>query len=157
MLCARQLRPATVAGEAEQVPRYERHRPPRTSLPGGVGRRVHDNLTHDSPARVVRIAAGDQKSRQRLGHPVRTGLGPVPVEMSQCGADATSVVNRSGELPRSRARFMGSILDPPSVVGGRSLSVPDQYPAKHKTASSARIRTRAGRPEAEQMVTLRSR
>jgi hypothetical protein len=105
VLSARQLRSATVACEADQVLSYQRDRPPRAFLPRGVGRRVHNDLTHDSPARMVRIAARDKKSRERLGHPVRPGLGPVAVEMSQCGADATPAINRPGELPRSRPRL----------------------------------------------------
>ena len=105
MLSARQLRSATVARETDQVLSYQRNRPPRAFLPWGVGRRVYDDLTHDSPARMVRIAACDQKSRERLCHSVRPGLGPVAVEMSQCGADATPVINRPGELPRSHPRL----------------------------------------------------
>ena len=105
MLSARQLRSATVAREADQVLSHQRHRPPRAFLPRGVGRRVHNDLTHDSPARMMRIAARDKKSRERLCHPVRPGLGPVAVEMSQCGPDATPVINRPGELPRSRPRL----------------------------------------------------
>ncbi len=105
MLSARQLRSATVAREADQVLSYERHRPPRAFLPRGVGRGVHNDLTHDSPAGMVRIAARDKKSRERLCHAVRARLGPVPVEMSQCGANAPPVINRPGELPRSRPRL----------------------------------------------------
>ena len=120
VLSACQLRSATVAREADQVLRYQWHRPPRAFLPGGVGRRVHHDLTHDAPARMVRIAARDKKSRERLCHPVRPGLGPVAVEMSQCGADATPVINRPGELPRSRPRLASVIVDPCSVLAGRS-------------------------------------
>jgi hypothetical protein len=105
MLSARQLCSTTVARETDQVLSYQRHRPPRAFLPWGVGRRVHNDLTHDSPARMVRIAARDEKSRERLCHPVRAGLGPVAVEMSQGGADATPVINRPGELPRSRPQL----------------------------------------------------
>jgi len=105
MLSARQLRSATITREADQVLRYHRHGPPRALLPRGVGRRVHNDLTHDSPARMVRIAARDKKSRERLCHPDRPGLGPVAVEMSQCGADVTPVIDRPGELPRSRPRL----------------------------------------------------
>ena len=105
MLGARQLRSATVTRQADQVLSYQRHRPPRAFLPRGIGRRVHDDLTHDAPPRVVRIATRDQESRERLCHAVRPGLGPVAIEMSQCGADATPVINRPGELPRSRPRL----------------------------------------------------
>ena len=105
MLSARELRSTTVAREADQVLSYQRHRPPRAFLPWSVSRRVHNNLTHDPPARMVRIAARDKKPRERLCHPVRPRLRPVAVEMSQCGADATPAINRPGELPRSRPRL----------------------------------------------------
>lgn len=105
MLSARQVRSATVARETDQVLSYQRNRPPRAFLPWGVGRRVHNDLTHDSPARMVRITACDKKSRERLRHPVRPGLGPVAVEMSHRGADTTPVINRPGELPRSHPRL----------------------------------------------------
>jgi len=105
MLSARQLRSATVAREADQVLGYQRHGPPRALLPRCVGRRVHNHLTHDSPACMVRIAARYKKSREGLCHPDRPGLGPVAVEMSQCGADVAPVIDRPGDLPRSRPRL----------------------------------------------------
>ena len=105
MLGAHQLGSATVVREADQVVSYERNRAPRALLPRGVGRRLHNDLTHDPPTRMVRITTCDKKSRERLGHPVRPGLGPMAVEMSECGTDATPVVNRPGELPRSRPRL----------------------------------------------------
>lgn len=105
MLSARQLRSATVAREADQILGYQRHGPPRALLPRCVGRRVHNHLTHDSPACMVRIAARYKKSREGLCHPDRPGLGPVAVEMSQCGADVAPVIDRPGDLPRSRPRL----------------------------------------------------
>ena len=105
MLSARQLRSATVAREADQVLSYQRHGPPRALLPRCVGRRVHNHLTYDSPACMVRIAARYKESRERLCHPDRPGLGPVAVEMSQCGADVAPVIDRPGDLPRSRPRL----------------------------------------------------
>ena len=105
MLSAHQLRSATVTREVDQVLSYQRHGPPRALLPRGVGRRVHDHLTHDSPACVVRIASRYKESRQRLGYPDRLGLGPVAVEMPQCGANVAPVIDRPGDLPRSRPRL----------------------------------------------------
>ena len=105
MLSARQLRSATVARVADQVLSYQRHGPPRALLPRCVGRLVHDHLTYDSPACMMRIAARYKESRERLRHPDRPGLGPVAVEMSQCGADVTPVIHRPGDLPRGRPRL----------------------------------------------------
>jgi hypothetical protein len=79
MLSARQLCSAPVAGETDQVLSYQRHRPPGALLPRGIGRRVHNHLTHDAPARVVRIAARYEKSGERLSHPDCLRLGPVAV------------------------------------------------------------------------------
>ena len=81
MLSARQLRATTVAGEADEVLGYKRYRPPRALLPRGVGRRVNDDLTDDSPTRVVRIATRNQKPRQRLRHPKRTRLERMSVQV----------------------------------------------------------------------------
>lgn len=105
MLSARQLRSATSAREPDQVLSHQRHGPPRALLPRCVGRRVHNHLTDDSPACVVRIAARYEESRERLCHPDRPGLRPVAVEMSQCGADVAPVIDRPGDLPRSRPRL----------------------------------------------------
>ena len=105
MLSARQLRSATVAREADQVLSHQRHGPPGALLPRCVGRRVHNHLTHDSPACMMRIAARYKESRERFCHPNRPGFGPVAVEMSQCGADVAPVIDRPGDLPRSRPRL----------------------------------------------------
>ena len=127
MLSARQLRSATVAREANQVLSHQRHRPPRALLPRRVGRRVHNHLTHDSPTGVMRITARYQKSRERLCHPDRPGLGPMAVEMSQCGADVAPVIDRPGDLPRSRPRLAQLIFDPSTVHAGGSRSSGTNY------------------------------
>ena len=74
VLSSHQLRSATVAREADQVLGYQRHGPPRALLPRGVCRGVHDDLTHDSPAHMVRIAARYEKPCERFCHPDRPGL-----------------------------------------------------------------------------------
>ena len=86
VLSARQLRAPAVAREGDQVLGHQRHRPTRAFLPRRISRRIHDNLTHDPPARVMRVAARNQKPRERLRNIDRSWLGPVTVEMSQCGA-----------------------------------------------------------------------
>ncbi len=134
MLSARQLRSATVAREADQVLSYQRHGPPRALLPRRVGRRVHNYLTYDSPARMVRIAARYKESRERLCHSERPGLGPVAVEMSQCGADVAPVIDRPGNLPRSRPRLASLIFDPSTVLAGGSRS---SGPAKTRATPTA--------------------
>lgn len=105
VLSARQLRSATDGREADQVLSYQRHRPPGALLPRRVGRRVDNHLTYDSPACMMRIAARYKESRECLRHPDRPGLGPVAVEMSQCGANVAPVIDRPGDLPRSRPRL----------------------------------------------------
>ena len=81
VLSPRQLRAATVAREADQVLGHQRHGPPRAPFPRRIGRRVNDDLTHDPPARMMRIAARDKKARERLGNIDCSRLGPVTVEM----------------------------------------------------------------------------
>jgi hypothetical protein len=68
VLSAHQRRSPLGAGKVDEILGYERYRAPRAPLPRGVGRRVDDNLPNDSPAGVVRIAAGDEKPCERLGH-----------------------------------------------------------------------------------------
>jgi hypothetical protein len=81
VLGAGQLRPAAVAGECDQILGDHRYRASRTLLPGRIGRRVDDNLTDDSPTSVVRVAPGNKKPRERVGHSIRPGLGCMDVEM----------------------------------------------------------------------------
>jgi hypothetical protein len=74
MLSARQLRAPTIAGKADEVRGDQRHGAARALLPRRVGRRVDDYLTDDSPSRVVRVAARNEKPGERLSHPQRLGL-----------------------------------------------------------------------------------
>jgi hypothetical protein len=76
-----QLRPPTVAGKGDEILGDRRYRASRALLPWRVGRRVNDNLTNDSPTSVMRIATRNQKPRERIGHPMGSGLGGVGVEM----------------------------------------------------------------------------
>ncbi len=119
VLYPRQLRTPTVAGEADEVLGHQRHRTPRTFLPRRVRRRVDDNLANNPPARVMRIAARNEKARERLRNTGRSWLGPVAVEMSQCGTHVTSVLYRPGELTRAPPRLAGLIVDPRTVLAAR--------------------------------------
>jgi hypothetical protein len=49
---------------------------------------------------VVRVAAADEEAGECLGNSGRFGLGPVTVEVPQCGADAAAAVDRPRELRR---------------------------------------------------------
>jgi len=82
MLSVGQLDAPVVAGKADQVLGYQWHGAPRAFLPRRVRRGLDDDLTDHSPARVVGIAACDEKPRERLCHPQRPWLGRVTVEMS---------------------------------------------------------------------------
>lgn len=74
MLGAGQRCPATVGGKPEEIFRHERYRAPRAPLPRRVSRRIHDNLTHDSPTTMVRIAARNEEPGQRLGYAHSSGF-----------------------------------------------------------------------------------
>jgi hypothetical protein len=76
-----QLRAPTVAAKGDEILGDHRYRASRTLLPWRVGRRVDDNLTDDSPTSVVRVATRNKKSRERIGHPIGSGLGCVDVQM----------------------------------------------------------------------------
>ena len=79
VLCRLELGATALTGKAQQVVGYDRHRATGTSLPRRIGSRVHHNLTDDSPAVVVRVAAGDEEARECLGNSGRSRLGPVTV------------------------------------------------------------------------------
>jgi hypothetical protein len=81
MLSTHQLRAPTVAGKADEIFGDQRYRAPCALLPRRVGRRVDDDLTDDSPTRVVRIATRNEKPCQRLRHTQRSRLGPVAVQV----------------------------------------------------------------------------
>jgi hypothetical protein len=117
MLSARQLRAPTLASKADEVLGHQRYRAPRAFLPWRVGRRVDDDLTHDSPPRVVRIATRNEKPRERLRHPHRPWLGSVAVQVPQCGTHVTAVLYRPGELTGSPPRLLSFIVDRSTVLG----------------------------------------
>jgi acetyl esterase len=117
MLGARQRRAPTVAGEPDEILRYERYRAPRALFPRRVSRRIDDDLTHDSPPSMVRIATRNQKPGQRLGHPQSSGLGPVTVQVPQRGTHLPPALHRSGQLPGCPPRLASFIIDPSTVLG----------------------------------------
>jgi len=82
VLSVHQLRAPTVAGEADQVAGDERDGTPGAFLPRRVGGRVDDDLTDHTPTRVMGIAAGNEKPRQRLCHLHRSRFGAMAVQMS---------------------------------------------------------------------------
>jgi hypothetical protein len=79
MLCARQRRAPAVGGQADEILGHQRYGSAGAFLPGGVGRGVDDNLTDDSPPRVVRVASGNEKPRECFSDPHRSRLGAVAV------------------------------------------------------------------------------
>jgi hypothetical protein len=116
MLSACQRRPPTLASKPDEILRHQRYRAPRAPLPRRVRRRIDDNLTHDSPTGMVRIATRNEKSGQRLGHPHSFGLGPVAVQVPQCGTHVPAGLDCPGELPRSPPRLVSFIIDPSTVL-----------------------------------------
>jgi hypothetical protein len=116
VLSARQLRAATVAGQADQILGYQRHRASRAPLPRRIRGRIDDHLTDDAPTRVVGIATRNEKPGERLGYPLRSRFGPMAVEVPQCGAHVTAVIDRPRELTRSPARLVSFIVDPSTVL-----------------------------------------
>jgi hypothetical protein len=117
VLCACQRRASAVAGEGDEVLGDEWYGAPRALLPRRVGRRVDDNLTDDTPARMMGVTAGDEKPRQRLGDPGGARLGSMAVEMSEGGTDMTAVVHCPGELAGGAPRLC-VIVDPFRVLAG---------------------------------------
>lgn len=126
VLGTRQRRAPLAAGEGHQVVGDQPHGSPRAFLPGRIGGGVHDNLTDDPPAGVVRVAASDEKPGQRLGDSGRAWLGTVAVEMPERSADTTTVLHCPGELAWGSARLFNVILDLFSVL--RAASPPERTP-----------------------------
>ena len=118
VLSARERRAPTDARKADEVVGYHRHGAPRALLPRRIGSRVDDDLTDDSPARVVRIAARNEKPCERMCHSHRLRLRSMAVEMPQSRPDLTAVLDRPGELARGRARLAGFVVDPSTVLAG---------------------------------------
>jgi hypothetical protein len=161
MLGARQRRPPTLAGKPDEILRYQRYRAPRAPLPRRVRRRIDDDLTHDSPTRMVRIATRNEEPGQRLGHPQSSGLGPVTVQVSQCGTHVPAALHCPGELPRSPPRLASFIIDPSTVLGRKAalmLHSDDQRQSPPRSATgSNRLRApRQTRPLADGRTGMRA-
>lgn len=116
MLGACQRRPATVAGKPEEILRDERYGASRAPLPRRVSRRIDDNLTHDSPTSMVRIAARNEEPGQRLGYPHSSGLRPVTVQVPQRRTHVPAALDRPGELPGGPPRLASFIVDTSTVL-----------------------------------------
>ena len=122
VLGAGQRRPAGVIGKPEEILRDQRHRPPRAPLPRRVSRRIDDNLTHDSPTTMVRIATRNEEPGQRLSYPYSSRLGPVTVQVPQCG---THVNGRRRPLWQAPGRSAAALCRSTSIFhrtrpGGRA-------------------------------------
>jgi hypothetical protein len=77
-----------------------RDRAPGALLPRRVGRGVHDDLADDAPARVARLAARDEESRQRVGEDDAVRLRAVGVEMAKSLGDPAAGSDGSSQLER---------------------------------------------------------
>jgi hypothetical protein len=130
MLGAGQRRPATVAGKPEEIFRHKRYRAPSAPLPRRVSRRIDDNLTHNSPTSMVRIATRNEEPGQRLGYALSSGLGPVTVQVPQCGTHVPAALDRPGELPGSPPRLCVVHHRSSPYSTGRPRSTLDSYDSR---------------------------
>ncbi len=152
MLRACQRHPATIAGKPEEILRHQRYRAPRAPLPRRVSRRIDNNLTHDSPASMVRIAARNEKPRQRLGYPHSPGLGPVTVQVSQRGPHVPAALDRPGELlgsPSRPASFiidLSTVLDETAALPTGLLRPASNHPRGRSQATRRLVAPRQARP-----------
>jgi hypothetical protein len=78
---------------------------------------------------MVRVAAGDEEAGECLGNPGRSRLGPVTVEMTQCGAHVAPVVDRPGELRRRSPLRMCWIVDRSTVLANVWKQQSSAWPA----------------------------
>ena len=90
----------------------------RSSATRGIARRahfshgarragVHDDLAHDPPARVVRLATVDEEAGERLGDDRGAGLAAMHVQMTQRLRDAAAVLHRPCKLARCAPGLAG--------------------------------------------------
>jgi len=103
MLGAVQRRPALFGGELEKVLRDERDGAACAAFPGCVGGGVHDDLTHDAPAGVMGLAAGDEEAREGFCQDRSVRFVAARVEMAQRLADVAAVFDGPRQLPRGAA------------------------------------------------------
>ena len=103
MLGAVQRRPALFGGELEKVLRDERNGAACAAFPGGIGGGVHDDLTHDAPAGVMGLAAGDEEAREGFCQDRSVRFVAARVEMAQRLADVAAVFDGPRQLPRGAA------------------------------------------------------
>ena len=108
---------STVLGDIQQILGHEWHGSTSAFLPGGIGRRVDNDLPYHPPSRVVRVAAGDQKPREGLSDAGGSVLRAMLIKVTQCLADAATVVHRSGDLGRGSPRLAFN-LDTSTVLAG---------------------------------------
>ncbi len=106
VLRAHESSSTALAGKSQQIIGHNRDRPAGTFLPRRVGRRIHHDLTNDSPAVVVGVAARDKKTSKRFGDLLGSRLGCVPIEVMQRGAHAAPAVDRL----RKRNRTLPALL-----------------------------------------------
>jgi hypothetical protein len=98
MLRAVERRASLLGREVQQILGHLWDGAPRALLPRRVGGGIDDHLAHDAPARVVGLAASDQKPRQGLGEDGGVGLGAARVKVPQCFADVAAISNGAGKL-----------------------------------------------------------
>ena len=95
-----------LAGQSQQVRGDPRDGPARALLPRRVSGRVNNDLTHDPPAGVMRLAAIDEEASQRLGDDWGARIGAVHVQMTQRLGDATAVLHCARDLARRAPRLL---------------------------------------------------
>jgi hypothetical protein len=122
VLGARELGANALTGKAQQVTGYERYRAARAFLPRRVGGRIHHDLTDDSPAGVMGVAASDEKPCKRLGDTRCPGLGGVAIQMPQCGTHVAPAVNSPRELRSGPPRLVCWFVDRSTVLPSTSYA-----------------------------------
>ena len=92
--------------------RDERNGAACAAFPGRVGGGVHDDLTHDAPAGVMGLAAGDEEAREGFRQHWGVRLIAACVEMAQRFADVAAVFDGPRQLPRGGAAALPTAAHP---------------------------------------------
>jgi hypothetical protein len=96
VLSLNQPRSPAVAPQGHEILGHHRNGPASAFLPRRVGRRVDDDLAHDPPAGVVRVAARHEKPRQRISYALGLRFGGMDVQMPKRGTNRPAFFHRFG-------------------------------------------------------------
>jgi hypothetical protein len=120
MLGMSQLGSPGGSSKGDEIVGDHRYSASRALLPWSVCGRIDDDLPDDSPSGVMRVAACDQKPRERIGDPLGLRIGRVKIEMPQRGTDVATSIHRFCQTPCRWPRPASRIVDQSTIPAAES-------------------------------------